>query len=35
MRFVFGGAISVAYLVAIVVAAGPQYIGLLRQAFGV
>ena len=35
MRFSSGGMISVAYLVAIVVAAGPQYIGLLRQAFGV
>jgi hypothetical protein len=34
LRFSSGGVISVAYLVAIVVAAGPQYIGLLRQAFG-
>jgi hypothetical protein len=35
MRFSSGGVIAVAYLVAIVVAAGPQYIGLLKQAFGV
>jgi hypothetical protein len=35
IRFISGGAISVAYLVAIVVVAGPQYIGLLKQAFGV
>jgi hypothetical protein len=34
-RFIGGGVISVAYLVAIVVATGPQYIGLLRQAFGI
>jgi hypothetical protein len=34
MRFGCGGVIGVAYLVAIVVATGPQYIGLLRQAFG-
>jgi hypothetical protein len=34
MRFSAGGVISVAYLVAIVVATGPQYISLLRQAFG-
>ena len=34
MRFGSGVVISVAYLVAIIVAAGPQYIGLLRQAFG-
>ena len=33
--FSFGSVISVPYLVAIVVATGPQYIGLLRQAFGV
>ena len=35
LRFSCGGVISVVYLVAIVVTAGPQYIGLLRQAFGV
>jgi hypothetical protein len=35
MRFSAGGVISVMYLVVIVVATGPQYIGLLRQAFGV
>jgi hypothetical protein len=35
IRFSSGGVISVAYLVAIVEAAGPQYIGLLKQAFGV
>jgi hypothetical protein len=34
LRFSVGGVISVAYLVAIVVATGPQYIGLLRQVFG-
>jgi hypothetical protein len=34
MRFIVGGVISVAYLVAIVVATGPQYIGLLKQVFG-
>jgi hypothetical protein len=34
IRFSSGGVISVAYLVAIVVIAGPQYIGLLKQAFG-
>lgn len=32
-RFVGGGVISVAYLVAIIVATGPQYIGLLRRVF--
>jgi hypothetical protein len=30
-----GGILSVAYLAAIVMATGPQYIGLLRQVFGV
>jgi hypothetical protein len=34
LRFSCGGVIAVAYLVAIVVAVGPQYIGLLKQAFG-
>ena len=34
IQFIVGGVISVAYLVAIVVATGPQYIGLLRQVFG-
>lgn len=33
-RFIVGGVISVAYLVAIVVITGPQYIEMLRQAFG-
>jgi hypothetical protein len=34
MRFGTGAVVSVAYLVVIVVATGPQFIGLLRQAFG-
>jgi hypothetical protein len=34
MRFSSGGLFSVAYLVAIVVATGPQYIELLKKAFG-
>ena len=34
MRFIVGGVISVAYLVTIVVITAPQYIGLLRQVFG-
>ncbi len=34
IRFGSGGVVSVAYLVAIVVATGPQYIGLLRESFG-
>jgi hypothetical protein len=33
-RFIGGGLMSIAYLVAIVMATGPQYIGLLRQVFG-
>jgi hypothetical protein len=34
LRFGSGAVVSVAYLVAIVVATAPQYIGRLRQAFG-
>ena len=33
-QFVGGGVIAVAYFIAIIATAGPQYIGLIRKAFG-
>ncbi len=32
-RFLSGGALAIAYFVAIIYTTGPQYIGLLRQTF--